>query len=317
MVEKPEATPRSSATAAGLSGIHCVLFALFDKAERIDRSAMADQIAYVESRGCRSVNVLGVATEVQKLAFREKLLIIEQAARSLSGGSALSVTVSGNSVAEQAELAEAAVSNGARWLVVQPPAVGSLSGADLLDFHFRMAEGLDLPLGAQVAPQYLGRSLAAADIAALHRGNPNFMLVKGETPAADLGGLVAAAGPGMAVLAGRGGLEMTDCLLAGCDGFVVAPDALPGAIRIYGHWSDGDLDAAEDAYRNELPAFVFAMQSVDHLICYGKRLFGARAGIKIRDRSPAMAPTDGGRIILDRRAAKPRGRRRPDVRGAL
>ena len=306
MVEKPEATPRSSATAAGLSGIHCVLFALFDKAERIDRSAMADQIAYVESRGCRSVNVLGVATEVQKLAFREKLLIIEQAARSLSDDSALSVTVSGNSVAEQAELAEAAVSNGARWLVVQPPAVGSLSGADLLDFHFRMAEGLDLPLGAQVAPQYLGRSLAAADIAALRRGNPNFKLVKGETPAADLGGLVAAAGPGMAVLAGRGGLEMTDCLLAGCDGFVVAPDALPGAIRIYGHWSEGDLDAAEEAYRNELPAFVFSMQSVDHLICYGKRLFGARAGIKIHDRSPAMAPTDGGRIILDRRADKPR-----------
>lgn len=310
MVEKPGAAPTSSATAAraaGLSGIHCVLFALFDRSERIDRSAMEDQIAYVESQGCRSLNVLGVATEVQKLAFREKLLIIELAARSLSGGSALSVTVSGNSVAEQAELAEAAVSNGARWLVVQPPAVGSLSGADLLDFHFRMAEGLDLPLGAQIAPQYLGRSLAAADIAALRRGNPNFMLVKGETPAADLGGLVAAAaGPGMAVLAGRGGLEMTDCLLAGCDGCVVAPDALPGAIRIYGHWSEGDLDAAEEAYRNELPAFVFAMQSVDHLICYGKRLFGARAGITIHDRSPAMAPTDGGHIILDRRAAKPR-----------
>ena len=308
MVKKPEAAPRdsSAARAAGLSGIHCVLFALFDGSERVDRSAMADQIAYVESRGCRSVNVLGVATEVQKLAFREKLLIIELAARSLSDGSALSVTVSGNSVAEQAELAEAAVSNGARWLVVQPPAAGSLSGTALLDFHLRMAEGLDLPLGVQVAPQYLGWSLAAGDIAALRRGNPNFMLVKGETPAADIGGLVAAADPGMAVLAGRGGIEMTDCLLAGCDGFVVAPDALPGAIRIYGHWSEGDLDAAEEAYRDELPDFVFAMQSVDHLICYGKRLFGARAGIKIHDRSPAMAPTDNGRIILDRRAAKPR-----------
>ena len=291
---------------AGLSGIHCVLFALFDRSERVDRSAMADQIAYVEAQGCRSVNVLGVATEVQKLAFREKLLIIELAARSLSNGSVLSVTVSGNSVAEQAELAAAAVSSGARWLVVQPPAAGSLSGTALLDFHLRMAEGLDLPLGVQVAPQYLGRSLAAADIAALRRGNPNFMLVKGETSAADLGGLVAAAGPGMTVLAGRGGIEMTDCLLAGCNGFVVAPDALPGAIRIYGHWSEGDLDAAEEAYRDELPAFVFTMQSVDHLICYGKRLFGARAGIEIHDRSPAMAPTDNGRIILDRRVAKSR-----------
>ena len=308
MVKKPEVAQRNSSAArvAGLSGIHCVLFALFDRSERVDRSAMADQIAYVEAQGCRSVNVLGVATEVQKLAFREKLLIIELAARSLSNGSVLSVTVSGNSVAEQAELAAAAVSNGARWLVVQPPAAGSLSGTALLDFHLRMAEGLDLPLGVQVAPQYLGRSLAAADIAALRRGNPNFMLVKGETSAADLGGLVAATGPGMTVLAGRGGIEMTDCLLAGCNGFVVAPDALPGAIRIYGHWSEGDLDAAEEAYRDELPAFVFTMQSVDHLICYGKRLFGARAGIKIHDRSPAMAPTDSGRIILDRRVAKSR-----------
>ena len=123
MVKKPEVAQQNSSAArvAGLSGIHCVLIALFDRSERVDCSAMAEQIAYVEAQGCRSVNLLGVATEVQKLAFREKLLIIELAARSLSNGSVLSVTVSGNSVAEQAELAAAAVSNGARWLVVQPP----------------------------------------------------------------------------------------------------------------------------------------------------------------------------------------------------
>jgi 4-hydroxy-tetrahydrodipicolinate synthase len=32
------------------------------------------------------------------------------------------------------------------------------------------------------------------------------------------------------------------------------------------------------------------MRSLEHLICYGKRIFAARAGIEVFDRAPALRP---------------------------
>ena len=40
--------------------------------------------------------------------------------------------------------------------------------------------------------------------------------------------------------------------------------------------------------------FAFAMQSLDHSLCYGKRIFGQRAGIAIHDRVPSLRPTAFG-----------------------
>jgi 4-hydroxy-tetrahydrodipicolinate synthase len=32
------------------------------------------------------------------------------------------------------------------------------------------------------------------------------------------------------------------------------------------------------------------MRSLEHLICYGKRIFAARAGLEVFDRAPALRP---------------------------
>jgi 4-hydroxy-tetrahydrodipicolinate synthase len=56
-----------------------------------------------------------------------------------------------------------------------------------------------------------------------------------------------------------------------------------------------------------LPAAVFVMQGIENLICYGKRLFGARAGIAIQDRAPAMRPDEIG-LAMVRRFADNLGR---------
>ena len=39
---------------------------------------------------------------------------------------------------------------------------------------------------------------------------------------------------------------------------------------------------------------VFNMQTIPHLICYGKRLLAARIGLNVFDRSPFQAPTKFG-----------------------
>ena len=52
---------------------------------------------------------------------------------------------------------------------------------------------------------------------------------------------------------------------------------------------------AELEYKNILPSIVFIMQSIDTLICYGKRICAYRMGIKkIYDRKPFLVPTDYG-----------------------
>ena len=115
-------------------------------------------------------------------------------------------------------------------------------------------------------------------------------MIKPETGPMDLATLVTRQGDILTVLNGRGGLEMTDCLRAGCKGFIVAPDVLPGVLRCWAAWQSGDEAGAEAAYAAFLPAAIFGMQSLETLACYGKRVFGLRAGIAIHDRAPAMRP---------------------------
>jgi len=42
----------------------------------------------------------------------------------------------------------------------------------------------------------------------------------------------------------------------------------------------------------------------ENLICYGKRLFGARAGLPIHDRAPAMRPSEVGLAMVERFASR-------------
>jgi 4-hydroxy-tetrahydrodipicolinate synthase len=282
-----------------VTGVHCVLFALFDREERLDRGAMRAQVAYAREAGADGIVVLGLATEVGKLSLAEKLDVIAWAAED-AAGLPLSVTVAGNSVAEQREFLRAAEQAGAALAILQPPLAGAYGAGEYVEFFARVGEGTSLPLAVQNAPQYLGRSLSGADMALLRQRLPHLSHVKAETSAVDLAGFLAALGPGITVLNGRGGLEMTDCLRAGCEGFIVAPDVLPGVAACWRAWSAGDEAGAEAAYAGFLPAALFGMQSLEQLVTYGKRVWGQRAGVAIHDRAPALRPTAFGLTLAER-----------------
>ncbi len=275
------------------TGVHCVLFALFDPDEHLDRKAMRAQVDHVRTAGADGITVLGLATEVGKLTFAERCQVIDWAAED-AGDLPLSVTIAGNSVAEQVALLRHAEAAGAAWLILQPPLAGTYPASEYIEFFARVGRETRLPFAIQNAPQYLGRSLSDEDIAVLRGRCANFSLIKSETSAIDLAGLVKRVGDAVTILNGRGGLEMTDCLKAGCKGFIVAPDVLPGVVACHRAWVSGQIDLAQQEYARFLPAASFAMQSLEHLICYGKRIFGTRSGIAIHDRSPALRPTEFG-----------------------
>jgi 4-hydroxy-tetrahydrodipicolinate synthase len=284
-------------------GIHCVLYALYDAEERLDRAAMAAQVERMIALGVDGVTVLGLATEVAKLTGEERRQVIDWAAEDVAGRVPLSVTVAGNSVAAQVALARHAEAAGADWLILQPPVAGSYAAAEYLDFFARVGAGIGLPWAVQNAPAYLGRGLSAADLAALRARAPGLTHLKAESPAMEIAQLIAVAGADMTVLNGRGGFEFTDNLRAGCAGFVLAPDVIDHAVRMQRLWRAGEQEEAELVYRSVLPAIGFVMQSIEHLICYGKRLYGLRSGQAIHDRAPALRPTAEGLAALERHAA--------------
>lgn len=274
-------------------GIHCVLFALFDGDGKLDRKLMTAQINYVNGIGADGIVVLGLATEVSKLTFDERCNIVRWAKED-APAVPLGVTISGNSIAEQRALISVAQSSRADWLILQPPLVGTFSAAEYVDFFVEVGHSAELPFAVQNAPQYLGRSLSSDDISAIRARCKGFTIIKSETGPIEIACLVAQQGDALTVLNGRGGLEMTDCLRAGCKGFIVAPDVLPGVRRCWSAWQSGNHAGADAAYAAFLPAAVFAMQSLETLACYGKRVFGLRAGITIHDRAPALRPNAFG-----------------------
>jgi 4-hydroxy-tetrahydrodipicolinate synthase len=284
-------------------GIHAVLYAMFDPDERLDRAAMRVQVQSCVAAGVDGIVVLGLATEVAKLSERECREVVAWAAEDIGGRVPLGVTIYGNSIASQHALLRDAEQAGADWLILQPPSVGQFAATELARGFGRLADAATRPVAIQNAPGLMGRGLDPGDIAALVDAHPRITHLKGEMPVLQLAPLIAACDDRLTVLNGQAGLEMLESLRAGCRGFVLAPDMVDHAVRIWKHWQAGDEAGAADAYAAVLPEIVFAMRSLEHLVTYGKRIFASRVGLTVGDRAPCQAPTEFGLACVERYAA--------------
>ena len=94
---------------------------------------------------------------------------------------------------------------------------------------------------------------------------------------------------------GRGGQEIVDNFRVGCKGIVPCLDGADKFSKIYKFFNKNRIKSAEKEYKNILPYIVFIMQSIDSLVCYGKRVCAFRMGVKnVYDRKPFLKPTDFG-----------------------
>ena len=285
------------------AGIYPILYAFFGPDGRLDESAMRRQIdACVVNRG-HGIAALGLATEVDKLSAHEKRQVIEWLAEGAAGRKPLAITVSGDTVDAQVDLADFAAAHGAQWLILQPPRDRMRDEQFYFDFFAEVMARTDLPCAIQNAPEYLGVGLSPESIARLAALRDNFVLLKGEGPAVRMLEVIAA-NPGMAVFNGRGGLELLDNLRAGCAGMVIGVDSFDWQARVFDAWQSGDAGAAERLYDVLLPGVVFMMQSLEHLVCYGKRIAAARLGLTVHDRTPGLAVSQFGIDCAARFAAR-------------
>jgi 4-hydroxy-tetrahydrodipicolinate synthase len=284
-------------------GIYPILYAFFDAAGGLDATAMRRQIAACAASPVHGIAALGLATEVNKLSFAEKRQIIDWLAEGAGGRKPIAITISGASVDEQAELVAYAQAQGAQWLILQPPPQRGEPEQFYFDFFAEVMARTSLPCAIQNAPEYLGVGLSPDSIARLAQKRPNFALLKGEGPAVYMHEVLAR-NPGMRVFNGRGGLELLDNLRAGCAGMVIGVESCDWQARVYETYVAGDEARAKQLYQTILPGIVFMMQSLDHLVCYGKRMAAQRLGIdEVYDRAPALAPSSFGAACAQRFAA--------------
>lgn len=284
----------NAAPTKGFRGIYPILYAFFDAAGRLDQRAMRLQIAACVAAPCHGIAALGLATEADKLTSAEKRNIIVWLAEQTAGCKPLAITISGATVDEYVELAQFAAEHGAGWLVLQPPRDRTQPEQFYFDFFASVMARVALPCAIQNAPEYLGVGLSPQSIARLAQQCANFILLKGEGPAVKMHEVIAC-NPGMAVFNGRGGLELIDNLRAGCAGMIIGAESFDWQTRVFDAFEAGDVAKAQRLYETILPGIVFMMQSIDHLVCYGKQIAAARLGIgPVYQRLPALRPNEFG-----------------------
>lgn len=282
-------------------GIYPILYAFFDRQGRLDRDAMRRQVEACVAMGAHGVAALGLATEVSKLSEAERHDVMAWLAEDVGGRLPIAITVFGATPAEQIAYVKAAEAQGTAWVILQPPQGEPIDEPGLIRFFGEVMDASDMPFAIQNAPQYLNVGLSDEGLHTLCRNHANFTLLKGEGSALQIADTIKAVDGALAVLNGRGGLELTDNLRAGCVGMIPAPECADVQVRIYELMQAGNEDEAERLYAEVLPLITFLMQSVDQFLCYGKRLTARRLGLgEVHDREPCQGPTELGLAILER-----------------
>jgi 4-hydroxy-tetrahydrodipicolinate synthase len=85
---------------------------------------------------------------------------------------------------------------------------------------------------------------------------------------------------------------------------ILAPDTIDHQVAVWRALRERREADAERLYEGVLPSIVFIMQSIETLICYGKRVFAARAGLTVHDRAPALRPTEQGLRLVAQHAER-------------
>lgn len=298
-------------TTAPFCGIYPMMYAFFGRDGALDRGAMRQQVQACLRGGAHGIAVLGLATEVGKLSSEERRHLVEWVTRDANGAVPIAVTVSEPTVQAQAEFANRAKAEGASWVILQPPPERGMAEQWYVDFFAAVMDRVQLPCAIQNAPEYIGVGLGRESIRALKDRCANFTLLKGEGPVLTIRHAIEELHGEPAVFNGRGGLELPDNLRAGCAGMIPATDTFDYQVRIFELMRGAtgrDERAAEEIYQKILPAIVFTLQSLDTLVCYGKRIAALRLGLAaVHDRAPALPPTEFG-IDCARRYADMLGR---------
>jgi len=293
-----------------LRGIFPIIYSFFNKNNSLDLKLMKEQIQLINKIGSNGIACLGLATEVQKLSFKEKKIIIELIANNCNYKIPTAITIQGNTFNEYVKLIEVARFNQASWIILQPLLkTKNNSEEHCYNFYKKLIPYTkDTIVGIQNAIEYIGVGLTPKKILKLYKSFPNFRVIKGEASSVFIQKEISQYPKDLYIFNGRGGQEIVDNFIIGCKGIVPCLDGADRFIKIYKLIQKNNIVSANKEYKNILPTIVFIMQSINTLVCYGKRICAYRMGVSnVYDRKPFLSPTDYG-IKKSKEIAKQLGR---------
>ena len=285
-------------------------YCFYNKNNMIDEYAMRDQIQLIKNIGSHGIACLGLATEVNKLSFKEKQKLIEIVADNSGDSLPIVITISGKNINEYKKLIDVAEYYDPKWIVLQPLLKKNTTDEDCYNFFNQIIQKVNKKtlVGIQNAKEYIGVGLNANHILQLYKKYKNFRAIKGEASAILIQEEIKKYPNNLQVFNGRGGQEIIDNFLAGCSGIIPSLEGTDTFLKIYKLIQQKKILEAKKLYKKILPSIVFSMQSIDTLVCYGKRICAYRMGInKIYDRSPGLKPTNFG-IKLSKQFANDLGK---------
>jgi 4-hydroxy-tetrahydrodipicolinate synthase len=281
-------------------GIYPMLYAFFTRENLLDRNAHRKQVNASIAGGAHGLAIGGLASECNKLSTEEKRQLLEWTIEDAAGHVPISVTLTENTLSGQQSAIAHACESGAAWGVMQPPPVRGATPSELVNFFAQAADKSDMPLGIQNAPEYIGIGLDNQAMIDLAQRAPRIQILKAEGPSPYISQLMKEVGHHFTVFNGRNGVELIDNLRAGCAGTIPGVECCDVQAEIYDLWHAGDIAEATDRFRQVLPLLSFLMLTIDHLLCYGKRLAARRLQLgTVYDRGPALPPDAANLATLD------------------
>ena len=190
---------------------------------------------------------MGIGSEVSKLTLSERLDTVELLISKLAKTKPLITTFFGNTPKEQIEFGKKAIKLGTDALILQPPQ-NPLSDKVLMEFFSEIIQKLNIPLGMQSAPNFLGFGLSEKSIIKLAKEYSNFEIAKLECSAVMLERIVRGLKDDIMVFNGRAGLELTDNLRAGANGIIPGMAIIDKTSEIFRLFSSQKVNAADELY---------------------------------------------------------------------
>ena len=195
---------------------------------------MEDQIKLIFKQRCHGIAALGLATEVNKLSFNEKIKIIELLSNQTPAKKPKAITIQANDYSEYIKLIEISKSNNIDWLILQPMIKKNTTDKDCYNFFKQTIPSTSGTLtGIQNAKEYIGVGLTTNQIKKLYKRFNNFRAIKGEASSYAMQKELIELPKDLIVFNGRGGQEIVDNLIIGCKGIVPCLDGADKFVKIF------------------------------------------------------------------------------------
>ena len=282
------------------TGIYPMVYSFFDEDGSLRLDTYEIQIEAAIRSQAAGLAILGLGSEVSKLTPSERLEVLKFVSSNLSGRKPLLTTVYGNSPKEQIEFGKQAIQFGTDAILLQPPTKALTDGA-LIDFFSEIVAKLNIPIGIQNAPEFLGFGLSNPGIIKLADKHDNFVMAKLECSAVQLQTMVKDLKENVMIFNGRCGLELTDNLRAGAAGIIPGIETIDKTNEIFRLFNCKKVREADELYSDLLPILCFIMQGIPHFLTYGKMLAARRLGVDFGGfRKPELMPTEFGKQCIKR-----------------